>query len=61
MMLNKDKDTLYLVSCTGVPKLNDVKKDKDTLYLVSCSWVPKLNDVKKRQRYPVSSFVHRST
>jgi hypothetical protein len=61
MTLKKDKDTLYLVSCTGVPKLNDVKKDKDTLYLVSCSWVPKLNDVKKRQRYPVSSFVHRST
>ena len=26
MTLKKDKDTLYLVSCTGVPKLNDVKK-----------------------------------
>ena len=46
MMLNKDKDTLYLVSCTGVSKLNDVKKDKDTLYLVSCTGVSKLNDVK---------------
>ena len=26
MTLKKDKDTLYLVSCTGVPKLNDVNK-----------------------------------